>query len=128
MSSVLLKLREEDIQRIKDKVKAIPCHTRPETLCLEVVRGSRTGHSVVHSCKKGYPSIMVTRKKKCLEDERLSACLPLHVVIYYLHNKELALRENKEEISHLCGRPNCITISHLTKEPHAVNMARRKCV
>ena len=116
MASVLLNLREEDIKRIKHKIEAIPCRTRPETSCSEVIRGSRTGHSVVHASKKGYPSITVTRKKKYLEDERLSACLPLHAVVYYVHHKEVALKDNKEDISHLCGRPSCVYINHLIKE------------
>ena len=128
MASILTQLEESDLKLVKNKIDKLPVTPRPETGCQEViVKGTKRDGSYLQSIKKSYPIIRVTRKKQAKTDKTVSACLPIHVVLYYIHYKRVTRREANEDISHLCGRRNCININHITIEPHQVNCSRRSC-
>ena len=67
-----------------------------------------------------YPQIYVNSAAGC-RTVALSVCL------FALANPSLKESISHYEVSHLCGRSNCINIAHLTAEPHAVNLLRKRC-
>lgn len=125
MAAILSQLSTEDKSRVLDKINSFRTRKIQRTGCLQTLGVPRSGSSSIHTSKKGYPSIRVTRRKVNKADDKLSATLPLHTVAYFLHHGKTS-REG-EEISHLCHRSDCISIHHLNLESHKVNMERRAC-
>ena len=68
--------------------------------------------------KRGYGVMKLTYDGK-------SHTVFVHRLVYYLHHRKDCTPGT--EISHLCHKTDCINLSHLNMEPHAVNMQRQKC-
>jgi hypothetical protein len=69
-----------------------------------------------------YPKIKVTHHKKAYIQN-------IHTFTYkYENNIEPHNRyASSLDVSHLCHNPLCINLTHLTLEPHRINIIRRTC-
>ena len=103
MATVLENLSELDINKLQNRIKRLKTKIRPETGCVEVLKGSRTGVSAIHESKKGYPSITVTRNKRSRDDPRLTASLPVYVVVFFLNYKIIA-KKVEHQVTYVAGQ------------------------
>ena len=74
-----------------------------------------------HSCTLDrYPKIYV-------KSESGSRVVALSTCVFALNNLSLRDKMVNKEVSHLCGRSNCLVSSHLAGEEHIFNLQRKKC-
>ena len=77
-------------------------------------------HFKKNSRQEGYQSYK-------LQENNITIHLKLHAFIYYMFFKNIGSSSNRCNVSHLCGKKNCLNIHHLCLEPHIINMNRIIC-
>ena len=53
--------------------------------------------------------------------------LKAHRVLFAMSQPDIYLQSPNNDVSHLCFNRNCVKITHLSLEPHAVNNKRLTC-
>ena len=86
--------------------------------CLLWVGGSSSTSQIRRLCSS-YPQVKFTEKGSV---HTYSA----HEVCYFFSTGQVPIR-NVIDISHLCHNLRCVRFTHLTREPHNVNMERLTC-
>ena len=104
-----------DEEKIRHKLSLIYKKCERDEECLIVKEGSTTrlGYMRHHLRYPGHRDVNTT----------------LHRAVYILENRQPRLIGDKDagDVSHRCGRKECVEITHLVLESRAENTARRKC-
>ena len=119
MSSAILSFPQAYLDKKKDEFKA-KYKERPNgchiwTGAVSGKRGYYEGGSRYGAVKWTHP---VSKDKIVLN---------AHVVSFYFSSGLLPCNVNHVDISHRCHDTLCVNPEHLSREPHRVNLDRRKC-